>query len=200
MKRLVATAVAAAATMVSGCDGGGNGTASNEAAAGAKADGDTGGKTIAAGVDQNSRFFQAAKAAGLDATLAGSEPYTVLVPSDEAFGKISGGALADPANPQNRAELTRILTLHILPGTVLLEDIEKALEAGKGKTQLPTMGGGTVTAARDGGRMVLSDAGGTKASIAKSDQRFSNGVVHHIDAVLMPAQGDAAAGAAAPAQ
>lgn len=199
MKR-IAMAVAAAALIMSGCDSSNEAKGSNEAAADARTAGDAGGKTIAAGIDQNSRFFQAVKAAGLHSTLAGSEPYTVLVPSDEAFGKVSGGALADPANPENRAELTRILTYHILPGTVLVEDIEKAVEAGKGKTQLPAMGGGTITASRDGGRLILTDAGGGKASITKADQRFANGVVHHIDTLLAPAAESEAAGAAAPAQ
>ena len=79
-----------------------NGAAPDQPAQAAKAAGD---KTIAAGLDKNGRFYQAAQAAGLDATLAGPGPYTVLVPRDEAFGKVEG-ALKDPANPQNRAELT----------------------------------------------------------------------------------------------
>ena len=83
-----------------------NGAAPDQPAEAAKAAGD---QTIAAALDKNSRFCQAAKAAGLDSTLAGPEPYTVLVPRDEAFAKVEG-ALKDPANPQNRAELTRILT------------------------------------------------------------------------------------------
>ena len=113
-----------------------------------------GDQTIAAALDKNSRFAQAAKAAGLDATLPGPEPYTVLVPRDEAFAKVEG-ALKDPAKPENRAELTRILTYHILPGTVLVEDLGKAVDNGKGKALVQTMGGQTLTATKDGGKIVL---------------------------------------------
>ena len=76
----------------------------------------------------------------------------------------------------------------ILPGTVLAADIDKAIDSGKGKTVLPTFGGGTLTATKEGGKTVLTDAKGDKATITKADEQYSNGVVHHIDAVLMPAK------------
>ena len=145
-----------------------------------------GDQTIEAGLDKNSRFAQAAKAAGLDGTLAGPGPYTVLVPSDDAFGKVQG-ALQDPSKPENRAELTRVLTYHILPGTVLVEDLSKAVDNGKGKAIIQTMNGETLTATKDGGKVVLSDASGGKATIVNGDQQRSNGVVQNIDAVLTPA-------------
>ena len=145
-----------------------------------------GDQTIEAGFDKNSRFAQAAKAAGLDGTLAGPGPYTVLVPSDDAFGKVHG-ALQDPSKPENRAELTRVLTYHILPGTVLVEDLSKAVDNGKGKAIIQTMNGETLTATKDGGKVVLSDASGGKATIVNGDQQRSNGVVQNIDAVLTPA-------------
>ena len=71
-----------------------NNTAPQQSSAAKEAAGD---KTIAASVDQNGKFFQAAKAVGLDATLAGPGPYTVLVPSDDAFGKATGQAGFNPA-------------------------------------------------------------------------------------------------------
>ncbi|HEU5482539.1 MAG TPA: fasciclin domain-containing protein, partial [Sphingomicrobium sp.] len=159
-----------------------------------------GDQTIAASLNQSGRFFQAAKAVGLDATLAGPGPYTVLVPTDEAFGKVQGGALGDAANPQNRAEITRILTYHILPGVILAEDIGTAIDSGNGKAVLATMGGETLTATKEGDKIVLTDAGGGKATIVQADQKSSNGVVHQVDVVLAPpAQGQGAAdqGAAA---
>ena len=107
-------------------------------------------KTIAAGLDQNSRFFQAAKSAGLDSTMAGPGPYTVLVPDDAAFGKLPAATTDSWAKPESRAQLTGVLTYHILPGTVLAEDIGKAIDNGKGKTVLATMGGGTLTATARG--------------------------------------------------
>jgi uncharacterized surface protein with fasciclin (FAS1) repeats len=143
-------------------------------------------KTIAAGLAPSGKFVTAAKAAGLDQTLAGAGPYTVLVPDDAAFEKAPAGTF--DAKPENRAQLTGVITNLILPGTVLAADIEKAIDRGKGKTILPTFGGGTLTATKDGGKIVLTDAKGDKATITKADEQYSNGVVHHIDAVLMPAK------------
>ena len=182
--RLLAVAAMPLALMAAGCNqgDGGTGGAPNQPAEAGK---DAGDQTIAAALDKNSRFAQAAKAAGLDGTLAGPGPYTVLVPRDEAFGKVQG-ALQDPAKPENRAELTRVLTYHILPGTVLTEDLAKAVDNGKGKALIQTMNGQTLTATKDGGKVVLTDGSGGKATIVEGDQQRSNGVVQYIDAVLTP--------------
>jgi uncharacterized surface protein with fasciclin (FAS1) repeats len=158
----------------------------NEAAQTPEAQKAAGNKTIAAGIAQNGRFVAAAKAAGLDQTLAGPGPYTVLVPADAAFDKAPAGTFE--TKPENRAQLTGVLTNMILPGTVLVADIDKAIDAGKGKAVLATMGGGTLTATKEGGKTVLTDAAGNKAVITQGDQQFTNGVVHQVDAVLMPAK------------
>ena len=143
-------------------------------------------KTIGAGLAADGRFMTAAKTAGLDQTLAGPGPYTVFVPDDAAFNSAPAGTF-DP-KPQNRAQLTGVLTNLILPGTVMVADIDKAIDSGKGKTVLATMGGSTLTATKEGGKTVLADASGHKATITQGDDQFSNGVVHHIDAVLMPSK------------
>jgi len=143
-------------------------------------------KTIGAGLAANGRFMTAAKTAGLDQTLAGPGPYTVFVPDDAAFNSAPAGTF-DP-KPQNRAQLTGVLTNLILPGTVMVADIDKAIDSGKGKTVLATMGGSTLTATKDGGKTVLTDSAGHKAKITQGDETYTNGVVHHIDALLMPAK------------
>ena len=155
-----------------------------------KAETMAGTKTIAAGIAPDSRFMTVAKAAGLDQTLAGPGPYTVFVPDDSAFTAAPAGTF--DVKPQNRAQLTGVLTNLILPGTVMVADIDKAIDNGKGKAVLATMGGGTLTATKDGGKTVLTDAAGHKATITQGDEAFSNGVVHHVDAVLMPAKPTAA--------
>lgn len=147
-------------------------------------------KTIAAGLAANSRFMTAAKAAGLDQTLAGPGPYTVFVPDDGAFNSAPAGTF--DTTPQNRAQLTGVLTNLILPGTVLAADIDKVIDKNKGKGVLATVSGGTLTATKEGGKTVLSDSAGHKATITQADETYTNGVVHHIDALLMPAK--AAAG------
>ena len=96
------------------------------------------------------------------------------------------GALDALLKPESRAQLTGVLTYHILPGTILAADIAKAIDNGKGKAVLATMGGATLTATKDGDKIVLADAAGTKAIVTGADDRRSNGVVHRIDSVLMP--------------
>ncbi|NUR44664.1 MAG: fasciclin domain-containing protein [Sphingomonas sp.] len=143
-------------------------------------------KTIAAGLAANSRFMAAAKAAGLDQTLAGPGPYTVFVPDDGAFNSAPAGTF-DP-NPNNRAQITGVLTNLVLPGTVLAADIDKVIDKNKGKGVLATVSGGTLTATKEGGKIVLSDSTGHKATVTQADETYTNGVVHHIDALLMPAK------------
>lgn len=145
-----------------------------------------GSQTIAAGLPQDSKFMVAAKAAGIDKTLAGPGPYTMLVPDDAAFAKLPAGTLDNSSDPNKRAKITSILTYHILPGTVLAADIGKTIDNAKGKAVMMTVGGQTFTATKEGGNLVLTDSAGNKAHITKADDQFSNGVVHHIDTVMTP--------------
>jgi uncharacterized surface protein with fasciclin (FAS1) repeats len=110
----------------------------------------------------------------------------VFVPDDAAFDSAPAGTF--DTKPENRAQLTGVLTNLILPGTVLVADIDKAIDNGKGKAVLATMGGGTLTATKDGGKTVLTDSAGHKATISGGDEQYTNGVVHQIDAVLMPSK------------
>jgi uncharacterized surface protein with fasciclin (FAS1) repeats len=182
--------VAAAATLaLAACNnnGAGNKTEPAQTPAAQKA---AGNKTIAAGLTSDAKFMAAAKAAGLDQTLAGPGPYTVFVPSDAAIDAAPAGTF--DAKPDNRGQLTGVITNLILPGTVMAADIGKAIDAAKGKAVLATMGGGTITATKDGDKIVLTDSQGHKATVTQADDQFSNGVVHHVDAVLMPPKGQAA--------
>jgi uncharacterized surface protein with fasciclin (FAS1) repeats len=145
-----------------------------------------GSKTIAAGLAPGSRFMAVAKSAGLDQTLAGPGPYTVFVPDDAAFNSAPAGTF--DSKPGNRAQLTGVLTNLILPGTVMVADIDKLIDKSKGKGVLATMGGGLLTATKDGGKTVLTDPAGHKATITQGDEQYTNGVVHHVDALLMPSK------------
>ncbi|HVU30743.1 MAG TPA: fasciclin domain-containing protein [Sphingomicrobium sp.] len=189
-----ALALAVAATTilsVSACNKNENGSANGPAnVQSPQAEKAAGNKTIAQGIPANSQFMAAAKAAGLDQTLAGPGPYTVFVATDEAVSKAPAGTF--DTSPGNRAQLTGIITNMILPGTVLVADIDKAIDANKGKAPLATMGGGTLTATKEGGNTVITDSAGHKATITKGDEQFTNGVVHEVDAVLLPAKQPAA--------
>lgn len=184
-KKMVSLALVTALIAVSGCNSEQQ-AAANAANEGAEAVKQAGDKTIAAGLDQKSQFITLAKAAGLDATLAGPGPYTVFVPDDAAFAKLPAGTVEGWSKPEARTELTRTLSYHILPGTVLAADIGKAIDDSNGKATLATMGGGTLTATREGDNIVLTDSAGSKSTIAKADETLANGVVHRVDAVLMP--------------
>lgn len=183
--RIALTLFAAASAMtLAACDSRSGEGAAPESEAARDAAGD---ETIATGLGSgDSRFADAAKAAGLDATLAGPGPYTVLIPANAAFDKLPTGALDTLMKPESRAQLTKVLTGHILPGEILAADIGKAIDNGKGKAALATFGNGTITATREGGKIVLTDSAGGKAIITGSDTRRSNGVVHQVDGVLMP--------------
>ena len=187
--RALALGLATAAFLAAGaCNNGSNDN--NKAgvpnAQSSKAQKAAGTKTIAAGMAPGSKFMAIAKTAGLDQTLAGPGPYTVFVPDDAAFNSAPAGTF--DAKPENRAKMTGVLTNLILPGTVLVADIDKAIDDGKGKTVLATMGGGTLTATKDGGKTVLTDGAGHKAAITQGDEKYTNGVVHHVDALLMPSK------------
>ena len=171
-----------AGLMVAGCDG----KADEPAGISPKAAEAAGDKTLAEGIAGDSKFAAAVKAAGLEPALAGPTPYTLLVPTDAAFDKLGAGKLDALLKPEARKELTAVLSGHILPGTMLADDIGKAVEAGGGKAQIRTLGGGTVTVTRNADKLVITDAAGSSAAmVGKADER-SNGVIHHIDAVLMP--------------
>lgn len=179
------TLAATAALALAACDSReaeGNNAVTPEAADAA------GDATIAEGLSGDRTFADAARATGLDRTLGGPGPYTVLVPSDAAFAKLPAGALDALMKPEGRAELTRLLTFHILPGTILAADIGKAIDQGGGKAMLPTMEGATLTATREGDKLIIADSAGGKAVVTAADDKRSNGVVHRVDGVLMPAR------------
>ena len=145
-----------------------------------------GDKTLATGLGDDSKFAAAIKQAGLEPALAGPTPYTLLEPDDKAFAKLPAGAMDRLMKPEGRKELTAILTTHVLPGTMLIADIGKAIDASGGKAQIRTLGGETLVATRNGDRIQFADTSGTIASVTGGDDERSNGIIHHIDAVLMP--------------
>jgi uncharacterized surface protein with fasciclin (FAS1) repeats len=131
-------------------------------------------------------LVSAVKAAGLEQTLSGAGPYTVFAPTNAAFAKLPAGAVEGLMKPESKGQLTGILTYHVVPGVVLAEDLKRSIERGKGKAELATVGGGTLTASEADGVIVLTDAKGGQARVTQGDVMQSNGVVHVVDAVLMP--------------
>jgi uncharacterized surface protein with fasciclin (FAS1) repeats len=118
---------------------------------------------------------KALQAADLVSTLKGEGPFTVFAPTDEAFAALPPGTLETLLKPENKAKLQRILTYHVVPGKVMAADVVKIPSA-------KAVSGDTLKVnARSGGVTV----GGAK--VVKADIAASNGVIHVIDAVMLPA-------------
>jgi uncharacterized surface protein with fasciclin (FAS1) repeats len=183
---------AAACLLAAACQQQGNDQAAsgNEAGRPASAGGEAQSKqSIAdglAGAAENARFVNALKAAGLDETLGGAQPYTVFAPTDAAFGKLQEGGADALLAPENKARLVSILTGHIVPGAVTADDLRKAVDRGDGKAQIATVGGGTLTFTRDGDAIAVSGPDGSQGRLSGPERLQSNGVVHAVDTVLMP--------------
>ncbi len=141
------------------------------------------------GSGDHSTLLNALKSAGLVETLSGAGPYTVFAPVNAAFQKLPPGAAESIMRPEGKAELTQLLTQHVVPGVVTASDLEAAIERGGGKAQLATVGGTTLTVTRAEGGLAVTDPRGGQARITAAAQAQSNGVIHSIDAVLMPKQG-----------
>ena len=116
----------------------------------------------------------AVKAAGLVETLKGEGPFTVFAPTDEAFAKLPAGTVEDLLKPENKDKLIGILTYHVVPGKVMSGDI-----AGK-KEMVETVQGGKLSVDATNGVKV------DEAMVTKADIETSNGVIHVIDAVVLP--------------
>ncbi len=137
--------------------------------------------------DDNTILVAAVKAAGLVPTLQGKGPFTVFAPTDEAFKGLPAGTVDTLVKPENKATLTKILTYHVVPGRLDFNALHGLIDAGRGKAELKTVQGETLTAELNGPRnIVLVDAKGNVAQISTYDVYQSNGVIHVIDKVLAP--------------
>lgn len=128
----------------------------------------------------------AVKAAGLVDTLSGPGPFTVFAPTNAAFDKLPEGTVANLVKPENKAELTKILTYHVVPGRISSKQLMKMIKKGHGKAMLKTVQGEDLTATMSDGKIMLTDAKGDTATVTTADVFQSNGVIHVIDTVLMP--------------
>ena len=128
----------------------------------------------------------AVKAAGLVETLQSKGPFTVFAPTNAAFDKLPAGTVETLLKPENIKTLQTVLTYHVVAGKMNASDIAKAIKAGKGKATLKTVSGGTLTAWMKGKDLYISDENGNKSKVTIADVNQSNGVIHVIDAVLLP--------------
>ena len=128
----------------------------------------------------------AVKAAGLVDTLQGPGPFTVFAPTNAAFNKLTVGTVDTLLQPENKDALTKVLTYHVVAGRMSAMDLKKAIKAGGGKAELNTVSGRKLWAMMKGNMIVLKDEKGDMASVTQADVFQSNGVIHVIDAVVLP--------------
>ncbi len=142
---------------------------------------------VAMGNGDFSTLVTAVTAAGLGETLSGEGPFTVFAPTNAAFDALPAGTVED-LTTNNTETLGSILTYHVVAGELMAADVLEAINgAGPDGYTLETVNGGTLTATLVDGNVVLTDAVGNTATVTGTDVDASNGVIHVIDTVLMPA-------------
>ena len=128
----------------------------------------------------------AVKAAGLVDTLNGAGPFTVFAPTNAAFDQLPAGTVDTLLKPENKAMLTKVLTYHVVSGKYDSKVLGKLIKKGHGKAWLKTVSGGTLTAMMDGSNIVVRDEKGGTSTVTVADVYQSNGVIHVVNAVLLP--------------
>jgi uncharacterized surface protein with fasciclin (FAS1) repeats len=129
----------------------------------------------------------AVKAAGLVDTLSGEGPFTVFAPTNAAFAALPAGTVETLLKPENKDQLTRILTCHVVAADAFSDAIMQMVADDGGKHVIKTVGGCEFTATVNGGTIEIEDGQGRIADVTIADVAQSNGVIHVIDSVLLPA-------------
>ncbi|MXP08570.1 fasciclin domain-containing protein [Pseudoblastomonas halimionae] len=142
---------------------------------------------VAQGNADFSTLVSAVTSADLAETLSGTGPYTVFAPTNAAFDKVPQATRDELMSEAGKADLTNILTYHVVEGDVDAATLMKAIaDAGDSGYEITTVNGGTLTAMMDGDNVVLTDAAGNTSTVTMTDVDASNGTIHAIDTVLMP--------------
>lgn len=131
-------------------------------------------------------LIAAVKAAGLVDTLSGKGPFTVFAPTNAAFDKLPAGTVDTLVKPEHKADLTKILTYHVVAGTHTSQQLMSEAKMHDGTVMLKTVQGEPLTIKLHDGKLWVVDAKGGKAAITIADVMQSNGVIHVVDTVLMP--------------
>ena len=129
----------------------------------------------------------AVKAAGLVETLSGPGPFMVFAPTNAAFAKLPAGTVDTLLKPENKEKLVKILTSHVVGKAVMSDAIGKMVADDKGAHPVKTLSGAILIAKKSAdGKLTLTDENGGVATVTIADVAQSNGVIHVIDAVLLP--------------
>jgi uncharacterized surface protein with fasciclin (FAS1) repeats len=126
------------------------------------------------------------QAAGLSDALSRAGPYTVFAPTNGAFDKLPHGLVQTLLDPANKSLLAKILNYHVVPGRKTSSQIMADIRAGGGSATYTTAAGGMLRARMDGRSVILTDAKGGRSRLTQDDVMQANGVLHVVDAVLLP--------------
>lgn len=129
----------------------------------------------------------AVQAAELVETLSSEGPFTVFAPVDAAFAQLQAGTVETLLKPENKAALQQVLTCHVVAAEAMSEAIATMIADDGGMHPVPTVGGCTLQASMQGDEIILKDERGRSATVTIADVKQSNGVIHVIDTVLLPA-------------
>lgn len=129
----------------------------------------------------------AVQAAGLVETLQGEGPFTVFAPTNDAFAALPEGTVETLLMEENKDQLVQILTCHVLAANAMASDVVMMVDEDGGSHAVTTVGGCEFTITYEGDNVMIEDGQGNIANVTIADVKQSNGVIHVIDAVLLPA-------------
>lgn len=142
---------------------------------------------VAAGNDNFSTLVAAVKTAGLVETLSSEGPFTVFAPTNDAFAKLPDGTVSSLLMPTRKADLTGLLTYHVVAGKFEAAAVIDAINSNNGMFKVQTVQGDEIVLSLKDGKVILTDAKGGMSTVVIADVAASNGVIHAIDSVVMPA-------------
>ncbi|RFP86831.1 fasciclin domain-containing protein [Rhodobacteraceae bacterium 63075] len=129
----------------------------------------------------------AVKAAGLVETLQSEGPFTVFAPTNAAFDQLKAGTVETLLKPENKEMLTKVLTCHVVSADAMSGAIKGMIDDDGGSHVVPTVGGCELDATYDGDKIMLEDERGRTINVTIADVDQSNGVIHVVDTVILPA-------------
>ncbi len=127
-------------------------------------------------------LFRALRVSGLMEQASGKGPYTVFAPTNEAFEKLPAGTVDELWKPASKNKLVKLLAYHVVKGKYTADQLQDG-------QKLKTVTGGTLTVSKQGDAIAIIDGAGNTATINQADIEATNGMVHSVESVLMPATG-----------
>ncbi len=141
---------------------------------------------VAVGSNDHTTLVAAVKAADLVSTLQSAGPFTVFAPTNAAFAKLPAGTVEFLLKAENKATLAKVLTYHVIAGSFNAAAVVKAIKDGGGSVTLKTVSGGNLVASIKEGKVILTDEKGATSTVIATDLTANNGLIHVVDAVVLP--------------